>query len=94
MRRGKLRNGSGTIASGGTAQQVFAACESRTYLLVQNLSDTVMYLDFGTDAAAAAGSILLAANGGSYECPADFCPTQRVSIFCATTGKAFTAKEA
>lgn len=89
-----LADGSGTITSGGTSQTVFAANTSRTYLLVQNISDTAMYVNFGGVATAGAGSFLLPASGGSLVMDSAFVSTESVTIFCATTGKAFTAKQA
>lgn len=80
-----------TITAGATAQTVFAANSSREYLIVINTSDTIMYLEV-TGSAATATSIPLAANGGFYE-PL-VAPTSLISILCATTGKAFVAKQA
>lgn len=80
-----------TITAGATAQTVFAANSTRGYLFVLNTSDTIMYLEVtGSDATST--SIPLAANGGFYE-PL-VAPTSAISILCATTGKAFVAKQA
>ncbi len=79
-----------TVTAGGTSQAVFAANTSRVYLLIVNNSDTIMYVEFGADATTA--SIPLAANGGFYE-PL-IAPGQTVNLLCATTGKAFVAKQA
>lgn len=84
---------SGTIDGAGQSQEVMAANGDRETLLVQNISDTDMWLNFGDDASADAGSILLPANGGSYESPPGACSSQSVHLICATVGKAFTAKE-
>ncbi len=79
-----------TVTSGGVSQQVFGANASRVYLLIVNPSDTIMYVEFGS--AATTASIPIAANGGFYE-PL-VAPGQTVNLLCATTGKAFVAKQA
>lgn len=91
---GALTDGSGTITTGGTSQQVFAANASRRYLLIQNVSDTDAWVNFGTAAVANQPSLLLRANGGSIVFEGSFVPTGTVNIRGATTGKAYTAKEA
>ncbi len=90
---GALTDRSGTITTGGTAQQLAAAMAARRYFLLQNNSDTGAWFNFGVVAVASQPSIFLAA-GASYENPAHFCPSGFVSIIGATTGKIFTAKEA
>lgn len=84
---------SGTIATGGQAQTVANVNANRRWLLFQNVSDTDMWVNFSAAAVAGQSSILLKANGGSYENPPQFCPTGLVSVMCATTGKAFVIKE-
>lgn len=84
---------SGTITSGGTAQDVFSAGQATHGFYFQNLSTVAMYIrDDGTAASAGAGSILVAANGGYYENPSLSTPTSKLSVFCATTASAFTCK--
>ena len=85
-------DGSGTIAAGGVSQQIFAAAATRVYLFILNLSDTDMWINFGTAAVATQPSIRLAPNGGYFE--PSVAPNQSIHIFCATTGKAFVAKSA
>ena len=84
---------SGSITLGGTAQTIAPVNTRRTYILVQNISDTAMWLNLGATATAGAGSLLLTANGGSYAAEGSAIPSGAVSILCATTGKEFTAKE-
>jgi hypothetical protein len=48
QRRDILYDASSTIASGGTAQLVLAESKSRSFLLLQNLSDTIMFVQIGT----------------------------------------------
>lgn len=47
---------------------------------------------YGGSIASATNGILLAASGGSYTSNGSVCTTDQIYIFCATTGKAFTAK--
>jgi len=88
--RGNVSNGSATIATGGTSQQVFGANGARKYLLVQNVSDTDMNLGIGYAPTATTG-ILLNKNGGAIVFEGAYLPTQPINILCATTGKAFVA---
>ncbi len=90
---GALTDRSGTITTGGTAQQIMAANAARRYLFIQNNSDTGLWYNLGVTAVASQPSIFLAA-GASYENPAHFCPSGLVSVIGATTGKIFSAKEA
>lgn len=90
-----LTDASGTITSGGVAQLLMAANASRKYLLVQNQSNDPLWINFdGTDAVAGQPSLQIPANGGSYERAAGFVPTGAISIIGATTGDAFTTKQA
>lgn len=90
--QGNLTDRSGTIATGGTAQQVAASNTSRKYFFFQNHSDTVMWINFGTDAVADQPSIQVPVNG-TFTFPAGFVSTQSISVICATISKKFTAKE-
>lgn len=91
---GTLTDGSSDITAGGTSEQVFASNTSRVYLLVQNVSDTDMWVNFGTAAVQDQPSILLKAGGGAFSAEGNFVPSGSVNIICATTGKPYTAKEA
>lgn len=57
IRRDPLFNASGTITSGGTAQLLLPEVPSRAYLVIQNISDTAMFVEFGS---ARAGAVTLA----------------------------------
>jgi len=86
-------NRSGSIAAGGTAQNVYTADQQPRFgFEFYNTSDTVMYLDWDTDATAANGVPVPA--GGSYYLPGSggVVPKGRMSVLCATTGKTFTCK--
>jgi hypothetical protein len=90
---GNLTDCSGTITEGGTSQELVAALTTRKYLLIQNLSDEVMWINFGADAEADSGSIKLAVASDPFIMQGSFVSTQTVNIVSATTGKAYTAKE-
>lgn len=47
---------------------------------------------YGCSTPSATNGILLAASGGSYTSNGSVCTTDQFALFCATTGKAFTAK--
>lgn len=83
---------SGTITSGGTAQEAMPANETRRYLLVQNQSAGDLYIKFSGTATANHLSLRLA-SGAAYEAPAQFCFVGAISIIGATTGQAFYAVE-
>lgn len=89
---GQLTDRSGTITSGGDAQEVMAANPSRLAVFFQNLSDTDMYVSFTGTATAGPGSFLIPSGGGTFP-PAGYVPTQALSVLCATTGKEFSAYE-
>lgn len=83
---------SGTITSGGVAQTVSAAAAGRKYFFFQNVSDTTMWLNItGGSASATQPSVRL--EPSQCFCPLGMVPTDAISVFCATTGKAFTAFE-
>lgn len=100
-KRGALTDRSGTVTSGGTAQNAAAANTSRNYLMIENPQykvdgvtlNPVERLCFRTDAAAVqgAGSICLDIGQG-FEFTG-FIPTGAVSVIAATTGHAWTCKE-
>lgn len=92
---GSLFDSSGTITTGGTAQQAAAARSNRQYVLIQNVSDTTMWVNFGVVAVANQPSIQLVA-GASLELGGHtgVVPDEYISVIGATTGKAFVIKEA
>jgi hypothetical protein len=81
------------ITAGATQQAVFAANLSRRFFYFQNISDTVMWVNFGANATADTPSISVAVSGGVLQFNSGFCPTGAVNVICATTGKKFVAKE-
>jgi uncharacterized protein (DUF2345 family) len=81
-------NRSGSITTGGTAQDVAAANTSRIGMTFQNTSDTVMSLtESGVTATATNGYSIAAGQAINIS------TSNRISVFCATTGKTFAATE-
>lgn len=96
-----LTDRSGTITTGGTAQQLAAANASRRYLLIQNLSTGVLWVNTTGTAAVGQPSIALKAcgvandgTGGAIVFEGSYIPPGAVSILGASTGQAFAAREA
>lgn len=86
-----LRNKSGTITTGGTAQDVYDKRDGpKYYFLFQNISDTAMFIDFGRTATST--SSIKLGPGEAWEPPAGVIFTGNLSVLCATTGKAFVCK--
>ena len=87
----KLRNKSGTIAAGGTAQDVYSEQDApKVYLLFQNVSDTAMTIEFDGPAVADKGILIPA--GTAWEPPSGYIFKGKLSVLCATTGKKFVCK--
>jgi len=78
-----------TITSANTSQQVFEN-QKRSYLLVQNTSDTDMWLTIGTTPSVGTG-IRLLAGGGGYVAEEGYIPSGVVNIICSAAGKSFYA---
>lgn len=85
-------NRSGSITTGGTAQEAIPHSGTRSGFFIQNTSAGDLWFDVNATAVAASPSIKLAA-GASYETPPMTNPQDAVSIIGATTGQTFTAKE-
>lgn len=91
---------SATVTLGGTSQQLAATNSVRRYLLIQNISSTDLWINFGTAAVADSPSVLIraastdgAGDGGVLVFESAFVPTAACNIIGATTGKKFVAKE-
>lgn len=79
---------SGSITTGGTAQNVAAANTARRGFTLQNTSDTEMRVsESGTAASATTGYQI--APGGRFTASTN----RAISVFGATTGKTFAATE-
>ena len=83
---------SGTVTSGGVAQTLMAALPSRCGFIIQNLSTSDLWISSLGTAAATQPSIWLPA-GSYYEPPESGVPVSAISIYGATTGQAFAARE-
>jgi hypothetical protein len=92
---GKLQDGSGTMAVGGTSQQVFAAKPDRSYFLFQNLSVEDMWINFGVAANANQPSILVVSRASVQFSinGTGVVPTDTVNVVSATSTSAYTAKQ-
>lgn len=83
-------NRSGSIAEGGTAQNVYTADQQPKHgFEFQNTSDTDMLLAWDADATSTNGVVVAA---GKMYCRPGLdmvVPVGRMSVLCATTGKTF-----
>ena len=88
-------DGSTTITSGGTAQNLFAgATPSNGYAVYNPDAANDLWISESTTAAANnTGSIRVSANGGAYETPDNYKPFGAVSIVGAVTGQKITARK-
>ena len=85
-------DGSGTLATGGSAQTLFGGIVPANGFIVQNNSSAALWISDVGVASAGGASIQLAANGGLFATPAGDKPAGAVSLFGATTGKGFAAR--
>ena len=91
---GTLTDGSGTTSgTPSTTTEIFAANASRKYLLIQNISDTTIYVNLGADATVDNDSIKLLSNG-SFIMEGNAVSIQTVNVISAGTSKEFVAKQA
>lgn len=88
-------NCSGSITTGGTAQQLFAASATRHFYQIQN-DDITRVENLGisevtaTPVVGAAGTWTLSSLTGSYTSPLHYVPNTAIFIVGATTGHTFT----
>lgn len=85
-------NRSGTIAAGGAQQQLMAANPNRRGYWIQNQSTGDLWINGLGNASAGQPSLRISA-GALYESPVHGVGTAGISIFGATTGQAFAARE-
>jgi hypothetical protein len=87
---------SGTVTAGGTAQTAMAANASRKGLWVQNVSTGDLYINSvaaaSSTVSAGSGSLKIV-SGAYWEPPAHGVPTGAISVYGATTGQAWVARE-
>lgn len=78
------------------SSEIFPKNRNRKYLLIQNISDTDIWINFTDPATIGGGSLKLIPNG-SYELSSTsggYINIESVNVICSTVGKEFTAKEA
>jgi len=85
-------DGSGTLATGGSAQTLFGGIVPANGFVVQNHSSAALWISDVGVAAAGGASIQLAANGGVFATPSGYKPAGAVSLYGATTGQLFAAR--
>ena len=85
-------DGSGTLATGGSAQTLFGGIVPANGFLVQNNSSAVLWISDVGVASAGGASMQLAANGGVFATPTGYKPAGAVSLYGATTGQGFAAR--
>jgi hypothetical protein len=92
-----MQDASGSIAAGGTAQTVLDSNASRRFLSIVNPGNAngdTLWVNFGSDASAGAGSYPLGPGIGLFFPQGQFVPSSSVSLYAATTGDTFTVKYA
>jgi hypothetical protein len=85
-------DGSGTLATGGSAQTLFGGIVPVNGFLVQNNSSAALWISDVGVASAGGASVQLTANGGTFATPSGYKPAGAVSLFGATTGQLFAAR--
>lgn len=86
-----LTNRSGTITTGGTAQNPVSANTGRKYLIIQNVSTGDLWVGIGVTAVQNQPSIKISPSEKFIF--SEYVPTVLISIIGATTGQAFTIWE-
>ncbi len=87
-----VSDGSGTVATGGSAQTLFGGIVPANGFVVQNNSTAALWISDVGVASAGGASIQLTANGGVFATPSGYKPAGAVSLFGATTGQGFAAR--
>lgn len=83
----------GSIAAANVSQLVVPENLNRKYLLVQNTSDTPMYIGIGIEPGNGAGNgVMLPKDGGSLVCDL-FIPTQAIKIVCSKKDATYACLE-
>ena len=87
------RNGAVTVTAGttsgtaNTSAQALVSSSTRRYLLIQNISDTDMYFNFG--AAATTSHLLVKSGGSGITFETGFVPTDAVNVICSAASKSY-----
>jgi hypothetical protein len=85
-------DGSGTVATGGSAQTLFGGTVPANGYVVQNNSSAALWISDVGVASAGGASIQITANGGTFATPSGYKPAGAVSLYGGTTGQAFAAR--
>jgi hypothetical protein len=85
-------DGSGAVATGGSAQTLFGGIVPVNGFLVQNNSSAALWICDTGIASDGGASIQLTANGGLFATPSGYKPAGAVSLYGATTGQVFAAR--
>ena len=85
-------DGSGTLATGGSAQTLFGGAVPTNGFLVQNNSSAALWVSDVGAASNGGASIQIAANGGVFATSSGYKPAGPVSLWGGTTGQAFAAR--
>ena len=84
-------DGSGTVATGGIAQPIFAGVVPVNGFLVANNSSASLYVsDVG--AATAGGASIPIAPGAVFITPSGYKPAGAISLYASSTGQSFAAR--
>ena len=88
-------DGSTTITTGGTAQNLFSGATPTNGFAIYNPdpSNDLWVSDSTTAAVNGQGSVRVVANGGGYETPPGYKPVGAVSIIGSTTSQKITARK-
>ena len=89
---GSLTDGSNTITTQNVSQEVFAALSGRNYFYFCNISNHIMYVNFGDPADTT--SSYKVASGEKLVFESGFVPSTQINVICGTQGASFVAKQA
>jgi hypothetical protein len=85
-------DGSGAVATGGSAQTLFGGAVPANGFLVQNNSSAALWVCDTGIASNGGASIQIAASGGIFITPSGYKPAGAVSLYGGTTGQVFAAR--
>ena len=86
-KNGAVTRTTGDTATANTSKEALASSSSRRYLLIQNISDTDMYFNFG--ATATTDNMLITKNGGGIVFESGYVPTDAVNVICSGADKKY-----
>ena len=92
IKRGPVRDYSGTIAVNAIAQIQVPAQIGRYSILFQNVSGATMYINFGAAADPVTPGSIKLIDSAWYENPPEYISTDYISVYGATAGQKFVLK--